>query len=55
MQAGLKNPTHGGAGAWRQGIKFSYRVGWPFWKLAYRLGFPLSYRYDIFFSRESGD
>ena len=36
-------------------MKFSYRVGWPLWKLAYRLGFTLSYRYDIYYSPESRD
>lgn len=36
-------------------MRFSYRVGWPFWKLAYRLGVTLSYRYDIYYSEESGD
>ena len=30
-------------------MKIFYRVGWPFLKLAYKLGFKLSYRYEIFY------
>lgn len=26
-----------------------YRIGHPFWKIAYRLGVPVYYTYDIFF------
>lgn len=32
-----------------------YRVGWPLWKLAYKLGCTLYYRYDIYQSSESND
>ena len=32
-----------------------YRIGFPFWKIMARLGFVLSYRYDIYYSRESDD
>lgn len=32
-----------------------YRVGWPFWKLAYKLGFTLYYRYDVYRNHESND
>lgn len=24
-----------------------YRIGWPFWRLLYKQGFPLVYRYEI--------
>lgn len=27
----------------------TYRVGWPFWKQAFKLGVKLSYRYQIFY------
>lgn len=26
-----------------------YRVGWPLWKLAYRMGIKLAYRYEILY------
>ena len=30
-----------------------YRVGRPFWKIAYRLGVPIYYTYDVFFDHEA--
>lgn len=30
-----------------------YKIGRPFWKIAYRLGVPIYYSYNIFFDRHA--
>ncbi|SPT71300.1 Uncharacterised protein [Anaerobiospirillum thomasii] len=29
-----------------------YRIGWPGWKIAYKLGFSLYYRYVVYFNKD---
>ena len=30
-----------------------YRIGWPFWKLAHRLGFQLTFRLEVHYDPEA--
>ena len=31
------------------GARMKWRIGKPFWKIAYRMGFTMTYRYEIFY------
>ena len=33
---------------------FTYQIGWPFWKIAARVGFPLRLRVEVFQDLEEG-